>query len=126
LADDIIKLKMNDVKELKNIDNGISVNTGSPHFVKFVDTLQDYPVTPEGRAIRIVPLFIPLVQCQFCEELGDNTLFVRTYERGVEEETLSLRYGSYCLGPGSFIKRVYFSGKDQCAGRASFHRIQIF
>jgi len=94
LADDIIKLKMNDVKELKNIDNGISVNTGSPHFVKFVDTLQDYPVTPEGRAIRYSPSFHPIgTNANFVEELGDNTLFVRTYERGVEEETLSCGTG---------------------------------
>lgn len=94
LGDDIVKLKMNDVKELKNIDNGISVNTGSPHFVKFVDSLKDYPVTVEGREIRYSSTFHPSgTNANFVEELGDNTLFVRTYERGVEEETLSCGTG---------------------------------
>jgi len=58
LADDIIKLKMNDVKELKNIDNGIS-SIPVLLFVKFVDTLQDYPLH-RRRAIRDSPSFHPL------------------------------------------------------------------
>ena len=94
LPDDIIKLKMNDVNELRHIDNGFFVNTGSPHFVKFVDTLKDYPITPEGREIRYSPSFHPMgTNANFVEEIGNNTLFVRTYERGVEEETLSCGTG---------------------------------
>lgn len=94
LPNDIIKLRMNDVKELKNVDGGVSMNTGSPHFVKFVETLKDYPVTPEGREIRYSQTFHPIgTNANFVEELGDNTLFVRTYERGVEEETLSCGTG---------------------------------
>jgi diaminopimelate epimerase len=94
LGNDIIKLKMNDVNELKNVDGGVSVNTGSPHFVKFVATLNDYPVTPEGRAIRYSKTFHPIgTNANFVEEMGNNTLFVRTYERGVEEETLSCGTG---------------------------------
>lgn len=94
LPNDIVKLKMNDVNELINVDGGVSMNTGSPHFVKFVDTLNDYPVTPEGREIRYSKTFHPIgTNANFVEEIGDNTLFVRTYERGVEEETLSCGTG---------------------------------
>jgi diaminopimelate epimerase len=94
LPNDIIKLKMNDVKELKNVDGGVSLNTGSPHFVKFVDTLKDYPVTEEGRSIRYSKFFHPIgTNANFVEMREDNTLFVRTYERGVEEETLSCGTG---------------------------------
>jgi diaminopimelate epimerase len=94
LPNDIIKLKMNDVKELKNIDGGVSMNTGSPHFVKFVNELKDYPVTEEGRTIRYSELFHPIgTNANFVELQDNNTLFVRTYERGVEEETLSCGTG---------------------------------
>jgi diaminopimelate epimerase len=94
LPKDIIKLKMNDVSELKNVDGGVSLNTGSPHFVKFVHDLKDYPVTQEGRTIRYSNLFHPIgTNANFVEMKDDNTLFVRTYERGVEEETLSCGTG---------------------------------
>jgi diaminopimelate epimerase len=94
LPNDIIKLKMNDVLELKNVDGGVSLNTGSPHFVKFVKSLQDYPVTEEGRTIRYSDVFHPIgTNANFVEMKEDNTLFVRTYERGVEEETLSCGTG---------------------------------
>ncbi len=71
------------------------VNTGVPHAVLFVEDLDQYPVVEIGRKIRFHPLFAPHgVNVNFTRMLPDGTLRMRTYERGVEEETLACGTGA--------------------------------
>jgi diaminopimelate epimerase len=89
-----VRLKMNDVKEVKNSGDGVFLNTGSPHFIKWVSEIKNYPVFEEGRKIRYSETFKPAgTNVNFAERLKDNSIFVRTYERGVENETLSCGTG---------------------------------
>lgn len=89
-----IKLKMNPVPETKLIDGNYFIHTGSPHLIKFVDDIDDYPVFEEGRKIRYADIFGPSgTNVNFVALQKDNTIFVRTYERGVENETLSCGTG---------------------------------
>jgi len=94
LSNDIFRLKMNDVSDVQKKLTDLFIHTGSPHIIRFVKALQDYSVFDEGRAIRYSKDFTPGgTNVNFVELLSGNTLFVRTYERGVENETLSCGTG---------------------------------
>jgi diaminopimelate epimerase len=89
-----VRLKMNDVKEVKKLTNDFFINTGSPHFIQFVNDVKSVPVFEEGKKIRYSENFKPAgTNVNFVERLGSNSIFVRTYERGVENETLSCGTG---------------------------------
>ena len=89
-----IKLKMNAVREVKIVDDNYFIHTGSPHLIKFVEDIDHYPVFEEGRKLRYSDAFKPGgTNVNFVALQEDNTIFVRTYERGVENETLSCGTG---------------------------------
>ena len=93
LADGTISLQMNDVHEIFHEPGFDILNTGSPHYVKWVQELANYPVVAEGRNIRNQPEFQPSgINVNFVQRM-EIGLFVRTYERGVEDETLSCGTG---------------------------------
>ncbi len=70
------------------------VNTGVPHAVIFVDE-EDIPVKKWGRKVRFHELFEPKgVNANFVKRLADGKLKVRTYERGVEDETMACGTGA--------------------------------
>lgn len=72
-----------------------SLNTGVPHAVLFMDNIQQAPVQEWGRTIRFHEHFQPAgTNVNFVQQQGDNGLSVRTYERGVEGETLACGTGA--------------------------------
>ena len=90
----IIRLKMNDVAEIRRMGEDFFIHTGSPHFIRFVDDVSSYAVFDEGRRIRYSAEFAPGgTNVNFVQRIDGNTIFVRTYERGVENETLSCGTG---------------------------------
>ena len=90
----IVRLKMNDVHAIENHSSYDFLNTGSPHFVKSVPDLEMYPVYKEGKEIRNSDKFkAEGINVNFVEMLEEDKIFVRTYERGVEEETYSCGTG---------------------------------
>ena len=71
-----------------------SMNTGVPHAVTWVDDLESVQVAEVGRVIRFLPHFKPAgTNANFVQVLGKDYLSVRTYERGVEDETLACGTG---------------------------------
>lgn len=94
LTDDVVRLKMADVDLTEKIGDDFLINTGSPHYVRFVNDLKNYSVVKEGKSIRNSEKYKEKgVNVNFVETLDDGSIFVRTYERGVEEETLSCGTG---------------------------------
>jgi diaminopimelate epimerase len=88
-----VNLKMKDVDALTARDNHFLLNTGSPHYVTMVDDVMSKNVKEEGRKIRYSHTFEKEgVNVNFVEQL-EKKIIVRTYERGVEDETLSCGTG---------------------------------
>ncbi len=93
LANDIVSLKMMDVKNIEINNNYYFLNTGSPHYVTLVNNIENYPVATEGKKIRYNHRFKEEgTNVNFIEK-KDDVIFVRTYERGVEDETYSCGTG---------------------------------
>lgn len=90
----IIKLKMINVDTISHDGNDFVLNTGSPHYVKYVENLSDYNVYTEGNGIRNSENYKEKgINVNFVEKISDQEIFVRTYERGVEDETYSCGTG---------------------------------
>lgn len=93
ISDKEISLQMKDINAIARGDDFFILNTGSPHYVKFVSKVKELDVFTAGREIRYSERFrAEGINVNFVEYLGDR-LFVRTYERGVEDETLSCGTG---------------------------------
>lgn len=106
LADGIVSLKMKDVDSIQNLNSDYVLNTGSPHYVSFVNGVQKYPVVNQGQAIRYGDVFKQEgINVNFVEKLSDREIYVRTYERGVEDET-------YSCGTGVVASSLAFAAKS--------------
>jgi diaminopimelate epimerase len=87
-----VSIQMKDVGEIKSFDDGYFLDTGSPHVVKFIDDIHSVDMK-ECKIIRYDSRLQNGANVNFVEIQGENTIFVRTYERGVEDETLSCGTG---------------------------------
>jgi diaminopimelate epimerase len=90
----IISLRMNDVNGIEQTGKDYVLDTGSPHYVRFIEDIKDFPVYKEGYAIRYSEKYAEKgINVNFTQVLGERQLYVLTYERGVEDETLSCGTG---------------------------------
>ncbi len=101
-----ISLKMNDVNQVELNADFSFLNTGSPHYVSFVNDISNYNVFEEGKKIRNNARFkAEGTNVNFAEKQY-NDLFVRTFERGVEGETYSCGTGVTAAALVAAIKHV--------------------
>ena len=123
-----IEISMQDVKGIKTGDGFVIVDTGSPHYVTFVDDLSSVDIVNQGRAIRFSDTFNEKgINVNFVQ-LNESYIEVSTYERGVENETLScgtgvtasaLAYGLRNRDNGEYDLPVMTNGGQL---RVKFHR----
>ena len=94
-ADGIVSLQMIDIAEIKNTQDYSFLNTGSPHHVQIVEDLQHFNVKENGAAIRYGNLYGQAgSNINFVKKIDETTFSLRTYERGVEDETLACGTGA--------------------------------
>ena len=101
----IVRLKMKDVQSITTYDNGNAffLDTGTRHYVRFVHDIANYDVLQEGRQIRYDSHFAPVGTNADFAEYKDNFLHVRTYEKGVEDETLACGTGIVASAIAAYI-----------------------
>ena len=92
-AEYMVRLKMKDTSPGQKFEEGYFIDTGSPHFIKFVPDIAAADVITEGRNLRNDRRFAPGGCNVNFVEMSSAGLKVRTYERGVEDETLSCGTG---------------------------------
>ncbi|MFN4084266.1 MAG: diaminopimelate epimerase [Bacteroidia bacterium] len=94
LKDETISLKMNDVTNIKFIGNDFELNTGSPHYVVFANDIKNLNLIEWARKIRYNDTYNKTgINVNAVQVDNENYIRVRTYERGVEDETLSCGTG---------------------------------
>ncbi|MCW3080872.1 diaminopimelate epimerase [Segetibacter sp.] len=109
---DWVRLKMKDVNEMDEDDGNCIVDTGSPHYVKIVNDVKKYNVFEEGKQIRYSKKFKEEgINVNFVE-IEHGHIYVRTYERGVENETFS-------CGTGVTASAL------ACAHNTGFNKVQV-
>lgn len=90
----LIFLKMNDVSQIDLIAEDFFVHTGSPHFVHLVDEVGSFDICTFGKKVRYSERYHDEgVNVNAVQELTNDAFAIRTYERGVEDETLSCGTG---------------------------------
>jgi diaminopimelate epimerase len=94
-TDGIVSLKMKDIKSIRRFHSDYILDTGSPHYIKMVTNVADIDVYKKGYEIRHSKEFEEEgINVNFVEQLSEvDKISVRTYERGVEDETLSCGTG---------------------------------
>lgn len=91
----VVSLQMTDVLDVKVENDYTFLNTGSPHHVALVDDLQNFDVKNQGAKIRYSDLYGKTgSNVNFVKQIDSDNFSLRTYERGVEDETLSCGTGA--------------------------------
>ena len=118
-----VRLKMKDVDEYQKYETlegvnvpseGYFLDTGTRHYVRFVENLMEYDIVAEGREIRYnAPELQPVGANVNFVEPKNGVLHVRTYEKGVEDETFACGTGIVASALASYIKGVTPSRTDQ-------------
>jgi len=94
ITKNIVSLTMNDVSQIETFQDHVFLNTGSPHHIEFEKSVSNLDIYNKGREIRYgSPYFEEGTNVNFVAQLNSNTFEIRTYERGVEDETMSCGTG---------------------------------
>ena len=124
-VDGIVSLSMMDVNEVKTLnEKTFTLNTGSPHYVEFVEDLETLDVKSKGRQIRNSEAFIKEgINVNFVRTMSPTLMHIRTYERGVEDETMACGTGVVAAAIANAIYHDDYSGS--CTVKAMGGELQV-
>ena len=122
----VVKLKMRDVNEAEKIGNDLFLNTGSPHYICFVNDVMKVDVFREGRKIRNSERFVSDGTNVNFVQITNTGLIVRSYERGVEDETLSCGTGVTASVIGSAFRGSIDSVLGNCAVKSMGGDLKVY
>ncbi|MBD98892.1 MAG: diaminopimelate epimerase [Verrucomicrobia bacterium] len=117
--------KMRDVLSVQCLGEDYFVDTGSPHYIKYVHELEAYDVKGKGAAIRnSEPYISEGVNVNFVSEI-EGKIHVRTYERGVEDETYSCGTGVTAVAIAHLVKNSSNQKEVELMTKGGILRIQL-
>jgi len=119
-----VSLKMQNVNQIEKGDDYFYLNTGSPHYVKFIEQTEGFDTFKEGRAIRYNERFKQEGTNVNFVALHNDQIDVCTYERGVEDETLSCGTGVVASALSSSILLKRYSGTFQVKTKGGDLRVR--
>jgi diaminopimelate epimerase len=122
---DMVRLQMADVNEYKLVDGSYFLNTGSPHYVVFTSNIDKLDVNEEGRKLRWSTKFAPGGTNVNFVEVHDNGLYIRTFERGVEEETLACGTGVTASAIASVLAGHFDTGSVNVRARGGNLKVEL-
>ncbi|MFI3267745.1 MAG: diaminopimelate epimerase [Rikenellaceae bacterium] len=100
-----VRVKLIDVYGVAEYKESLFLNTGVPHYIEFVKNIEFIDIQKVGSEIRYNERFRPDgTNANFVEVTGEGTIKVRTYERGVEGETLACGTGATASAIATCIK----------------------
>lgn len=105
ISEDEVGLKMADVSDVSETELAVFLNTGSPHHIVFTEDLDELDIKTLGSRIRYSDLYSGRggTNVNFVQARGDLGFKVRTYERGVEDETLSCGTGVTAVALAAYV-----------------------
>jgi diaminopimelate epimerase len=122
---DIVRLQMSDVNSFQIINGNYFLNTGSPHYVVFSEGVENMDVFNEGKKLRWAPEFAPGgTNVNFVEVIND-TLYLRTFERGVEDETLACGTGITASAIASVLSGRFVSAPVKVKARGGNLKVEF-
>jgi diaminopimelate epimerase len=123
-SDGTVSLKMNDVERINTDGLDYVLNTGSPHYVQFTEGVMDLDVFQQGRAIRNSDTYKEKgINVNFVERQQEGGgIIVRTYERGVEDETFSCGTG---VTAAALVCHTNDSGLNEVAVQTRGGRLRV-
>lgn len=121
----VVALSMSDSSHIEEFAGGYFIDTGSPHYVVFVEDADAVDVFAEGRRMRRMDEFIRRggANINFVQVLPGGALKIRTYERGVEDETLAC--GTGAVAAAAIASHVRFPGRDTFELKAAGGRLGV-
>jgi diaminopimelate epimerase len=120
-----IRLQMSDINDFRLVNGNYFINTGSPHYVLFKTGIESLDVYNEGKKIRQSDDFKPGGTNVNFVEAEKNGIYVRTFERGVEEETLSCGTGVTASAIASVISGQFVSSPVNVRTRGGDLRVEF-
>ncbi len=110
----LVYLKMNDVSEIDDSQKEYVLDTGSPHFIHFTENVADFDIVAYGKQIRYSDKYKQEgINVNAIHQLDEHSFEIRTYERGVEDETLS-------CGTGVTAAALALGKKNQVVGEFEY------
>lgn len=114
-----VALQMQDVTDITPKATAFQLNTGSPHFVIFQPGVDEFNIIKLAKAIRYNPEYAAEgINVNFVEPTGNSNIKVRTYERGVEDET-------YSCGTGVVASAMAYTHREHQNGQAGHYELGI-
>lgn len=125
IEDGMVHLYMQNISDVISHKEDNTIHTGSPHYIHFERDIDTFELIPYARSIRYSSEFPEGINVNIVQELSEDSIKIRTYERGVEDETLSCGTGVTAAALVYALKKGKSEGTFQVAARGGDFKLKF-